>query len=232
MSWKLAPSLLVLRNQVDAAYPKRSKKSDGTIGDAAHAKTRSDHNPNPQGIVCALDLTNDPANGFDADKFAEAQRKNPHPNIKYIVWRGRIASAKHGWTWRPSSGHFNHIHISVGIGIDGRSLPGTYENTSLWDLGQKGEKTMSADALTKDEFNYLHLLATGDFPGASYDGRFTGKPLTETLHQWLGTDPLKNPNTLAFKTKQGLLVKPSAATLDKEKLYNDQIEATKKVFGK
>jgi len=207
MAWDLAPSLKTLRSQVNSAYPNRSKKSDGTIGDAAHAASRSDHNPNPQGIVCALDLTHDPANGFDADVLAEAQRKNPHPDLKYIVWKGRIASRKYGWTWRPNSGHYQHIHLSVGVGTDGQSAPGTYNNTSPWNLGGT---PMSADKLTSDEFQYIHILAYGGRPGAGYDGRYTGQSLTATLHALMGTDPLaEKANTLAYKVKSKQLIKPS-----------------------
>lgn len=134
MSWRLAKSLEVLRSQVNAAYPKRSKASDGTIGDASHAASASDHNPNSEGVVCALDLTHNPANGFDAERLAEAQRKNPHPDLKYIVWKGRIASRKYGWVWRASSGHFHHIHLSVGIGTDGKSKQ-PYDDRTPWDIG-------------------------------------------------------------------------------------------------
>lgn len=183
MAWSLAPCLVTLRNQVNAVAPNRSKKSDGTIGDAAHAKTASDHNPNAQGIVCALDLTHDPANGFDADVFAEAQRKNPHPDLKYIVWRGRIASRKYNWTWRTSSGHFNHIHISAGVGSDGKSAPGTYNNTSLWNLGSKGN-AMSADKLTKEEVLELHRTYFGSSPGAGYDFRHVGGTLGQLIKDW------------------------------------------------
>ena len=90
---------------------------------------------------------------------------------------------------------------------------------------------MSADALTRDEVRYIHILAYGGEPGASYDYYDVGKPLTAYLHRVFGTDPLKNPNVLAAKVKNGQLVPPSTGA-DVDKLYNDQIAATKKVFGK
>ena len=143
MAWRLAYSLATLRDQINDAYPDRSKISDGTIGDSAHASRSSDHNPNPQGVVCALDLTHDPAHGFDAHALAELQRKNPHPQLKYIVSKGRIASRKHGWVWRNSSGHYQHVHLSVGEGFDGRSKPGTYDSRELWNIGLGSEGTSS-----------------------------------------------------------------------------------------
>ena len=68
---------------------------------------------------------------------------------------------------------------------------------------------VSADKLTSDEFKYLHILAHGGLPGAGYDGRYTGQGLTPTLHAWLGADPLKNKETLAYKVKNKELIKPS-----------------------
>ena len=65
-SWRLAKSLDVLRNQVNAQAPTRSKACDGTIGDQAHSSRASDHNPNAKGVVQAQDFTHDPAGGFDS----------------------------------------------------------------------------------------------------------------------------------------------------------------------
>lgn len=137
MVWRLARSLDVLRAQVDQAAPGRSRRSDGTKGDAAHAKTKSDHNPNSAGVVCALDLTHDPAHGFDAQKFVEAQIRNPHPDLKYMVWRGQIYSRIRGFKPAPNTGHYSHVHISVGVGRDGQSRQ-PYDSTFRWDIGQGG----------------------------------------------------------------------------------------------
>ena len=61
----MAKSLEVLLKQVNAQAPGRSKVSDGGIGDEEHSSRASDHNPNAAGVVQALDLTHDPAGGFD-----------------------------------------------------------------------------------------------------------------------------------------------------------------------
>lgn len=45
MSWRNAKSLVVLRAQINAAFPSRSKASDGTIGDSRHCPGSSDHCP-------------------------------------------------------------------------------------------------------------------------------------------------------------------------------------------
>lgn len=114
---RIAKSLDVLRAQVDAKFPNRSKRSDGWIGDAAHAARASDHNPNSAGVVCALDITHDPAHGVDTWAMAEMLRQQRDRRIKYVISNGRIfSSAVSPWQWRPYSGankHAHHVHISV-----------------------------------------------------------------------------------------------------------------------
>lgn len=142
-AWRLAKSLETLRNQVNAAYPTRSKASDGTIGDAAHASGASDHNPNANGVVAALDLTHDPARGFDAHALAEHLRKNRHPNLRYVISNARIAGAWTNWEWRPSSGHTQHVHISVGdLNVGDGQTTGRYDDTTAWNINYKGVKAM------------------------------------------------------------------------------------------
>lgn len=139
MDWRLAISLNKLRDQVNTMFPKRSKASDGTVGDAAHATRSSDHNPwvqdhNGQPIVTALDITHDPNSGFDSYKFAEYLLSKKDPRIKYIISNRKIAAGNPGpkpWAWRSYTGknpHDHHIHISV---IADESL---YDSTKAWDL--------------------------------------------------------------------------------------------------
>lgn len=166
MAWRLANSLTKLRNQVNAAYPRRSKVSDGTIGDAAHAAGASDHNPNPNGVVCALDLTHDPANGFDAHALAEHLRVNRHPNLRYIISNARIAGAHTNWQWQPSSGHYQHAHISVGNANapDGQTTY-NYDGTDDWNINYKGASTVATIQNTDNWYarcNDTHIRMTGD----------------------------------------------------------------------
>lgn len=121
MAWRLAKSLTVLRDQVNARFPGRAKASDGTIGDAAHAKRPSDHNPDKDGVVKALDLTTDPNDDADTEALAEHLRQARDPRVKYVIAMGRMFSAyaAHGvpaWTWQPYTGtnpHVHHFHVSV-----------------------------------------------------------------------------------------------------------------------
>lgn len=201
MAWRLAKSLGTLRSQVNVAYPKRSKASDGTIGNVAHASRPSDHNPNPQGVVCGLDITHDPASGCDAHALAEILRTNRHPNLKYLISNSRIASAKDGWKWRPYSGsnpHNKHIHISVGVGRDGQSKQ-PYDDTTAWTIKKGG--SMSTNALTKEEVIVLHEAEFGGAPGANYDYRHVGGPLSQLLADWH-----PSPNTLRNQKNAGVLI--------------------------
>jgi len=134
MAWRLAKSLEKLRSQVNAAVPGRSKASNGTIGDAAHASRSSDHNPYIKdggvGVVRALDLTHDPKGGFDSYALAETLRASADPRIRYIISNRKIANS--GQPWRAYSGsnpHSHHVHVSVG---ESKSL---YDNTRDWKLG-------------------------------------------------------------------------------------------------
>jgi hypothetical protein len=138
--WRVARSLDVLLDEINAAAPLRSKISDGSIGDAAHATRSSDHNPwvrfGGYGIVRARDFTHDPARGLDCNKLAEALAAlvavGGHPACRsgaYIIWRSRIFSFdRRQEGWRPYSGsnpHDKHLHLSVAtdpIGFDS-SLP-------------------------------------------------------------------------------------------------------------
>jgi len=116
--------------------PARSKASDGTIGDAAHATRSSDHNPwvidGDIGVVTAIDITNDVAGGCSAQKIVDALVTSKDARIKYIIWNRKIVSSTVSpWDWRPYSGknpHNHHFHVSV--------LPAKerYDATDPWQI--------------------------------------------------------------------------------------------------
>ena len=115
--WRAAESLKRLREQVDARWPSRSKASDGSIGDAAHAARTSDHNPWIRvagvGVVSAIDITHDPVNGPDGLVLSELLITDPR--IKYLIWNHRIWKSRTG-QWEPYRGvnaHTHHVHVSV-----------------------------------------------------------------------------------------------------------------------
>lgn len=135
--WRVAKSLLKLRAQVNAMAPNRAKDNDGTIGDTSHQKRSSDHNPwVDEGVVTAMDITNDPAHGCSSDAIAEAIRASRDRRVKYIIWNRRIANhaaldGQPAWAWRPYSGsnpHDHHVHVSV---LPEKSL---YDDESTWAI--------------------------------------------------------------------------------------------------
>jgi hypothetical protein len=125
--WRLAPSLVTMVNEANRLAPRRSKRSDGSIGDAAHQSRSSFHNP-WTGHVDALDLTHDPKNGWDA-----------HARARWVVARGdtrldHVISDRQIWSrrlprWRAYTGanpHTSHAHFAVRREAAGRN------GTGLW----------------------------------------------------------------------------------------------------
>ncbi len=136
MAWRTAESLVRLRNQVNIKAPHRSIASDGTIGDAAHAASTSDHNPwvkdGSVGVVTAMDITHDPDDGCDAQKLVDALVASKDARIKYIIWNKQIVSSiVQPWTWRPYKGknpHTKHFHLSV---LPNKAL---YDSKENWGI--------------------------------------------------------------------------------------------------
>lgn len=118
--WRLAPCLIALFQETDRLYPNRSTVSDGSIGDQAHASRASDHNP-ADGWVYAADVTDDKANGCDADLLAQHLVASRDPRVKYVIWNQTIAKSYPSrgvpaWQPQPYTGanpHDKHTHISV-----------------------------------------------------------------------------------------------------------------------
>lgn len=129
MTYREAKALQTLHAQINKMAPRRSVRSDGWIGDAAHASRDSDHNPwvkdrNGVGVVRARDFTHDPNNGLDCNRLADrlvALLGGKHPAMgadAYVIWNRRIISSNRlGEGWRAYSGsnpHTQHLHLSVG----------------------------------------------------------------------------------------------------------------------
>ena len=107
MNWREAKSLLKLLEQINQKWPNRSKLSDGQLGDTSHSQRISDHNPNADGVVCALDVTNDPNHGLISRQLAEELINSRDNRIKYIISNRQIASGVSGpapWKWRQYNG--------------------------------------------------------------------------------------------------------------------------------
>lgn len=194
MAWRLARALEKLRAQVNVKWPDRSKNSDGSIGDEAHASRSSDHNAwirdGGVGVVTAIDITHDPRNGFDSYAFADMLVKHRDSRIKYIISNRRIASGNDGpraWEWRRYTGsnpHDHHVHISVQVD------KAHYDDTRDWIIDGVAPPTpeMVADyvkprpTLSRGmQSEYVKVLQAAI--GAKIDGHF-GPETFEKLKQW------------------------------------------------
>jgi hypothetical protein len=139
-TWTLVPCLgdSGLRGEFNALSPDRDKRSDGSVGDAAHAGNESDHNPDETGSthdedsdskneVHAIDVdASGPwPNGMTMWKACDhirAEHKAGRDNrIQTIIHtdpdgNSKIATNDNGYVWKPYSGsnpHREHAHFSA-----------------------------------------------------------------------------------------------------------------------
>lgn len=121
MKPKLSKSAIQLREQIDDAFPDRDRTSDGWIGDTRHAARKSDHNPDEQGWVRAIDIDRDLSGKAKPDIMPDLADQirlygKAHPKrISYVIFDGKIASSKKAWAWRFYDGinkHNHHCHVS------------------------------------------------------------------------------------------------------------------------
>lgn len=252
MGWRLAKSLVRLRDQVNATYPNRNKASDGTIGDAAHQAVASDHNPNSEGVVCALDLTNSPETGFDAHALADRLLANRHPDLKYIISNRRIAGAWTGWKWSSYTGtsdpHTNHIHISVGIGEDGQSRE-PYDDTNDWSATPTKTAKKSNDEIASEvlagqwgnnperksrliaagyDYNSIQAIVNAKVGNPSTAPKASNEVIAaQVIAGAWGNNPQRKQRLQAagynYEAIQAIVNKKVTNTLEYQKLTNDQV---------
>jgi len=108
-----------LREQIDDHFPDRDRRSDGWIGDARHAATKSDHNPLPPSMVVrAFDIDADLGGAANTTAYLANQIRlaaKTDKRIAYVIFNHKIASPILNWKFRKYSGidpHTSHIHIS------------------------------------------------------------------------------------------------------------------------
>ena len=122
MKPRLSKSAIQLREQIDDAFPGRDRTSDGWIGDTRHAARKSDHNPDAQGWVRAIDIDRDlNGKGRKPDVMPDLvdqirlAAKSGDKRISYIIFDKRICSAKTLWrfvAYRGINSHTHHAHFS------------------------------------------------------------------------------------------------------------------------
>jgi peptidoglycan hydrolase-like protein with peptidoglycan-binding domain len=153
-------SLLQLLKQINEGAPKRSKVSDGWVGDAKHAARHSDHNAEPDGTVDARDFTNDPSGGMDSQKLCDALVASRDPRISYIICNGKIISGRKGpkpWVARKYTGsnsHHMHIHVSV--------LDEGQDDRTPWKIESAFKKSPAENLTVKEVNSVLKLGSKGE----------------------------------------------------------------------
>ena len=133
VKWKLAPALVKLVAQLDAAVPHRNRVSDGSIASHQHHLTNphSDHEPHQFSdgeFVTAVDVTHDTKAGIYCPYLWDALLHSKDWRLKYVIFNRRIfndprfvshtTGARERGPWNPgpydgSSPHTHHIHISI-----------------------------------------------------------------------------------------------------------------------
>lgn len=186
--WTLAPTLSVLRSEINKRWPNRDKTSDGSLGNATHAAGTSDHNPDARGVVCAIDIDEDlygptdpspsfhsgtPAAELVRELIANA-KAGLTPQLFYVIYERRIYSRTYGWISKLYTGpnpHDHHVHVSV-------YHPAKFaDSTSSWGIHvalSKEDIDKVADAVVK------RLLFTDNLPAPAMS------PTIATNDTWKG----------------------------------------------
>ena len=138
----LSKSAVQLREQIDDNFPDRDRRSDGWIADARHmsAGTKSDHIPAKTGVVRAIDVDKDISQIKDlmvhlVEQLRLYAKADKRKRINYIIFNGKIMSARGNWKSRSYKGfspHRSHVHISFS--------PAGDQDSSFFDISLLGGK--------------------------------------------------------------------------------------------
>jgi hypothetical protein len=161
-SWILVPCLVTLRDEFNWVAPRRDRASDGSIGDATHASSSSDHNPDETGNtpyedadhrneVHAIDVDDDLRTpGWDMNRCLQIiitrHRQGRDNRLQNVIYNRRIWSRSWGWTARAYTGasaHTEHAHFSV------RYTTAQENDTRPWGLVKEVEDMAFADEKIK-----------------------------------------------------------------------------------
>jgi hypothetical protein len=186
MAWILVPCLVSLRGEFNALAPARDRSSDGSIGDAAHAGSSSDHNPDETGATPSedADSTNE-VHAIDVDvdlhkpgwSMAKAvevlvrrHRSGDDDRLQNVIYNRRIWSRSWGWTAREYTGsnpHDHHAHFSS------RYTTAQERDTRSWGLLDAAEleddmptPAEYAQAVASKISTDLHDPSSGIYQGA------------------------------------------------------------------
>lgn len=203
--WILVPCLVRLRSDFNALAPNRDRSSDGSIGDAAHQSSLSDHNPDETGNVPIRDADKiNEVHAIDVDVdlrlfgvsmedvvqfLLDRCRSGAEKRLRYIIFNRRIWSANKGWREQRYTGanpHDHHAHFSA-------SYETKHENdASSWELET--------------------LMALSDDDRKWFAGQMAGTVKTE-LDAFAKRDPLATilARSGEQRTRMGVIMEQAAA---------------------
>jgi hypothetical protein len=142
-----AHALTTFVSQLDAKFPDRSTASDGWIADQRHIQEAAahpehhpwdvtQHIPNADNVVCAIDVTHDPAHGVDCHVLMEQLDASNDPRIYYLIFDRMIDNSNDTRTaYTGVNPHTKHMHISTWP-----YRPDLYDNPKPWALPIFGYK--------------------------------------------------------------------------------------------
>lgn len=108
----LAPSLRRLFRELDARWPRRSHRVDGWYRKWYPGARPSDHHPDREGMVHAIDIT---AAGILPMTVVALCARNSMPT-EYVIFNRKIWVRGRGWIWYRYTGphpHHDHVHVSI-----------------------------------------------------------------------------------------------------------------------
>lgn len=164
--WYLNTFLTTWRAHVNAKYSGRTKLSDGTIGDTAHAATSSQHNPDSDGSVDAWDcdvnlLGTGNQTGSNGEVLAmrgliaEFQKQ---PQAQLWIFQRQISNRDIGpWKVRPYTGpspHDHHCHFQSKQSQETRPYTGEIAQAVNAKPASAGSRTLKTGS-TGEDVRYL-----------------------------------------------------------------------------
>lgn len=245
VGWHTPASLNALMDEVEAWDP-IPRTSDGTVGDTAHSARLSDHNPDENGVVRALDAgESDDAQG---DQLFEALRASKDDRIAYVIHDGfRFLGAKYPllgtrqpWVNIPYTGlnaHLKHNHTSVNEAYDDDGRPWHLFTTTeesmipITKTSSAGDIQLLQDRLAESGSTLVKADGVyGEVTAAAVKGRLLkytaadeAAPSSDLANGWV-----VNANMWNGLTKEWVLAfVPKAAVGVSLQQVEDMIEATR-----